>query len=121
MMNLAPKIVGPLMIVLGEILAIYAQVTAASLLSSPSAGDVDLWRKIVCGAFGGVLLVLGYVVSYRGFGSIWTVSAISVCMVLVVEPLMAWGVFREVPWGGSVAGLVLGTAGMIASMVWDGG
>ena len=63
------------------------------------------------------LLVYGYIFGYQVFKNIWTVTAMSVAGILVVEPLVAWLLFREMPTTGAGIVLILGAIGIITTIV----
>lgn len=67
---------------------------------------------------GCTLLLVAYTVGYQAAKNIWVVTAASVGSILVVEPVLAWIFFHQLPERGALAGLVLGAAGLIATTVW---
>jgi len=42
-------------------------------------------------------LLFGYMIAYSGFKNIWIVSVVSITAILVLEPLLAWTFFHELP------------------------
>jgi drug/metabolite transporter (DMT)-like permease len=55
---------------------------------------------------------------YRAFKNIWIVSAILVTSILVVEPTLAWFLFKEIPTLGASIGIGLGVIGLIVALVF---
>lgn len=66
---------------------------------------------------GAVLLVYGYTFGYQVFKNIWIVTALSIASIVVVEPFIAWILFREMPTTGAFIALILGIIGIITSIV----
>lgn len=63
-----------------------------------------------------VLLVYGYTYGYQAFRNIWIVTAISISGILVVEPIAAWLLFREIPTLGAGIAFVLAIAGILLAL-----
>jgi len=100
----------------GEMLVISAEVWASKFFS-PSSPWAVLTPATVVSIVGVCLLVYGYTFGYQAFKNIWIVTAISIAVILVVEPLVAWLLFREMPTTGAFIALVLAVIGIITSMV----
>jgi len=66
----------------------------------------------------GGFLLLGYVTSYSAFKNIWIVSVASIMSILIVEPVLAWTMFKQIPTIGSIIGLALGIIGFIVAMIF---
>ena len=49
-------------------------------------------------------------------GNIWLISVASITSILIVEPLVAYLVFHEMPTRGTVIGLILGVLGFISTL-----
>ncbi|NOS67128.1 MAG: hypothetical protein HOO67_02070 [Candidatus Peribacteraceae bacterium] len=114
----ALKILVLLLIFLGEFFVIYAEIRASNTYSLPgqSFGRVFLAMFPVF-LVGGALLMSGYILGYRAFQNIWIVTAISITSVLVVEPLLAFTIFQQVPTRGAWLGLGFGTAGLLSALL----
>lgn len=65
---------------------------------------------------GGILLVCGYALGYTYLKNIWIIVAISVGAILV-EPILALLLFRDVPTAGSLIGLAFGALGTLAAII----
>ena len=63
------------------------------------------------------LLIAGYMHGFRGFKNIWIVSALSITLILIMEPLIGYLVFQQLPTRGAIYGLVLGALGFVATFV----
>ncbi len=65
---------------------------------------------------GGAVLIAGYMLGYVHLKNIWIVTAISVGSILIVEPLLAWLLFHQMPTLGAGIGLTLGALGVLAAL-----
>jgi drug/metabolite transporter (DMT)-like permease len=100
----------------GEMLIIGVEMWAAKLFKPAEPWAVIL-PAITLSIVGVCLLVYGYTFGYQAFKNIWIVTGISIASILVVEPLVAWLLFREMPTTGAFIALVLGVIGIITSIV----
>ncbi len=100
----------------GEFLIIGIEMWAARYFDSakPWAVIVPAFTISIIGV---VLLVYGYTFGYQAFRNIWIVTAISIASIIVVEPVLAWLLFHEMPTTGAVIALVLGIIGIVVSIV----
>lgn len=99
------KIFSVVMLALGEALCIYSEMLVAK---KPDW----LWTFFLI-TLAGVPLLLGYHYGYKAFESMWAVMAVSVVTILLVEPLLVWMMFREVPSRISLVALLLGAIGLV--------
>jgi len=99
----------------GEVLIIGAEMWASKFFNSARPWAVIL-PAIAVSIVGVCLLVYGYTFGYQAFKNIWIVTAISIAGILIVEPLVAWFLFRETPTTGALIALVLGAIGIITSI-----
>jgi hypothetical protein len=67
---------------------------------------------VIAGGF----LIAGYMLGFRAFKNIWVVSVISITSILVIEPILAYAVFRQMPTTGAIVGFVFGVLGAIAAL-----
>ncbi|WFU54847.1 hypothetical protein QA639_35640 [Bradyrhizobium pachyrhizi] len=109
------KIVAVGAIFLGEALSIIAELVASKQFEKAGANLTTLLPMFLLIMIGGVLLVYGYALGYMHLKNIWIIVAISVGAILVVEPILALLLFREVPTIGSLIGLALGAPGTLAA------
>jgi hypothetical protein len=100
----------------GEVLIISAEMWASKFFNPARSWEVILPATVVS-IVGVCLLVYGYTFGYQAFKNIWIVTAISIAGILVVEPLVAWLLFREMPTTGAFIALVLGVIGIMTSIV----
>ena len=95
----------------GEAFAIYAELIAAK--GHPFIGMIYKIPSLP-------LLILGYWAGYKAAGNIWQVTAVSVCSILIVEPLLIILMFREVPERNALIGCLCGFAGIIIASIKSG-
>ena len=103
---------------IAEGLNIYGEMSAARL-AVPSAllnsTNVVLFVLVTIGAW---LLLFAYAFGYQNVKNIWIVSAMAVTSILIIEPILAWVFFHQIPTKGSLLGLVLGAIGLITTIIW---
>jgi len=113
------KIVAVLCLVLGEALAIFAEMMAAKLCAGE--GPHSYWsiyiKAFIAVTFAGGLLIAGYMLGVRSFKSIWVVIALSITPILIIEPILGYTLFGTLPSRGALVGLIFGALGFIATCV----
>ncbi|MDD2657454.1 MAG: hypothetical protein PHD04_02195 [Candidatus Pacebacteria bacterium] len=106
------------LLVVGEGINILAEMFSAKLPSVSSLLELKnlfLFGMVIIGCS---FLLFGYAVGYQASKSIWTVTVASVVAILLVEPLLAYYFFHQLPEKGALVGIVLGAIGFIATVVW---
>jgi hypothetical protein len=103
----------------GEAFSVYAEMIAAKAHSL----NVQSFQAVFARAFlqiavAGALLIAGYMYGYRSFKNIWMVSALSITSILIMEPLIGYLVFQQLPTRGAVLGLILGALGFVVTFVF---
>lgn len=111
------KIVTIALIFTGEMLAIYTEMIGAKthIIFSENFWEVFL-KMLAIMVIAGALLIAGYMLGYRAFKNIWIVSAISITSILIIEPILAWTTFQQLPTTGALIGLILGAMGLFISL-----
>ncbi len=108
------KIITILLLVFGEALAIYAELYAAK--KNISVFDKALFTNMfLLMALAGGALIAGYMLGYKCFSNVWVVIALSIGSIVVIEPVIAYLLFKELPTKGAMIGVVLGLVGMVSS------
>lgn len=74
---------------------------------------LELGVVIMVGSFA---LLAGYMLGIKAFNNIWIVSAVSISSILILEPIVAYSVFRQIPTKGAFIGFLLGAAGLIIAL-----
>lgn len=108
------KTLSILLIILGELLAIYAEVQAAR----KGFTFASFFPAVFVITLAGGMLVIGYVLGVAAFGDIWVVSVISITSIIVAEPIVNYMVFRDLPSIGTAVGFGLGALGLVVSLVF---
>lgn len=62
------------------------------------------------------MLVSSYVIGYGQLKNIWIITAISIGSIIVVEPVLTYLLFHQIPTPGAMTGLALGVLGIVASL-----
>jgi hypothetical protein len=111
------KVLVIILLVIGESLSIYAEMMGVrnNHLASQPILRIFLLMFLLITIAGG-FLIAGYMLGFNAFKNIWIVSAVSITSILIVEPILAWTIFQQLPTTGAVIGLVLGVTGLIASL-----
>ncbi len=113
------KILAVLLLIVGEALAIYAEmVVARSVNLSKNSLLLVFFKMFLLITVAGGFLLLGYILGFGAFKNIWIVSVASIMAILVVEPILAWTMFKQIPTKGSIIGLILGVIGFIVAMIF---
>jgi hypothetical protein len=105
-----------LLIIFGEALAIGAEMYASKSYGSGGTLKAILPKMFILIFFASTLLLLGYMFGYSHFKNIWIVSAVSITSILIIEPIIAFAVFREIPTKGALIGLIFGFLGFIFAL-----
>jgi len=109
------QVITGIAVFIGEVLIIGAEMWAAKYFDANKPWQVIL-PAVGVSIIGVLVLVYGYTFGYQAFKNIWIVTALSVAGILVVEPIVAWSLFREVPTTGASIALALGVIGIGTSV-----
>ncbi len=113
------KILVIALLISGEALIIYTEMFGARTHAATTQPFLQLFLKMLLMILvGGGLLSTGYIFGYSLFKNIWVVSAISITSILIVEPVLAWAFFHQLPTPGAIAGLVLGAIGLCVALIF---
>jgi hypothetical protein len=111
------KILVVALIVIGEGLAIYSEMLGAKNASTqPWLQIFFKMFLIICAS--GALLISGYILGFGAFKNIWVVSAISITSILIIEPIVAYALFKQLPTTGGFIGFILGAIGLIITLIF---
>lgn len=112
------KIGAILFLFIGETLSICAEIILAKRYSL----DQPFWRLFFIGfiflTFTGALIITGYLLGIKAFKNIWIVSVASITSILIMEPIVGYLVFRQLPTKGALIGLILGAIGFAAAVFY---
>ncbi|MGY2170803.1 hypothetical protein HX881_19415 [Pseudomonas gingeri] len=103
--------------VVGEFCAIYSEVVTARLAQTGSSSGEAFILPVVLMCFAGLCLLGAYWLGYVAVGDIWIVTVVSVTSLLILEPIVVWSLFGEVPGRGALIGFCLGALGMLSTVM----
>ncbi|MCX6764384.1 MAG: hypothetical protein NTU58_01615 [Candidatus Nealsonbacteria bacterium] len=116
-MDLISKILMVVLIFLGESFSIYAEMIMAKNYSNTSF--IGLFLKMVFVIIiAGIFLIAGYMFGFKYFKNIWIVSVTSITSILIMEPILAYTIFHQLPTKGALIGLILGALGFISAIIY---
>jgi hypothetical protein len=111
------KILVLILLFLGEALSIYAEMVGARSNYVASQPFLQIFLKMfLLITLGGGFLIAGYMLGFNAFKNIWIVSVASITSILIVEPILAWVIFHQVPTIGAIIGFILGAIGLFLSI-----
>ncbi|MEM4398099.1 MAG: hypothetical protein QW757_05770 [Candidatus Woesearchaeota archaeon] len=106
-----------ILIFIGESLAIYTEVASAKLNKNKEASFFNILTKMFFFILiANISIILGYYLGVIYFKNIWIISVISITSIIIVELILVWLFFKEIPSLGSIIGFVLGTIGLLFSL-----
>lgn len=111
------KIAAIALIFFGEVFAIGAEMWGAKYVEYGEKWLQAFFLLMIPMTFGGALLLAGYMFGYAHLKNIWLITAVSVASIVVVEPLLAYILFNQLPTLGATVGLALGFAGILAVLL----
>ncbi len=110
------KILTSIALLLGEVFIIGAEMWATKNFETLAKSWSIILTAFLISVVGVIFLVYGYIYGYQAFKNIWIVTALSVAGILIVEPIIAWFLFHEVPTVGASIGLLCGVLGLLATV-----
>lgn len=111
------KIIVLILIFIGEALSIYAEMVGAKSNYIASQPFLQVFLKMfLLITIAGGFLIAGYTLGFNAFKNIWIISVASITSILIVEPILIWTIFHQVPTIGAIMGFVLGAIGLFLSI-----
>jgi len=111
------KILVLVLLFFGEAISIYAEILGAKSHSLASQPFLRIFLKMfLLITLAGGFLILGYMLGFKSFKNIWIVSVASITSILIVEPILAWAIFHQIPTKGAIIGFFLGAIGLFFSI-----
>lgn len=105
------------LVFLGEFFSIWAELIASKRADSIPGQYLPIFLSMfLLITLGGGFLIAGYMYGYLHLRNIWIITAISVGSILIVEPILALILFRQLPTVGAAVGLALGFLGIISAV-----
>jgi hypothetical protein len=102
------KVLSLVALFVGEALCIYSEMLVAK--------EPRWWWTFFLITLAGIPLLIGYHYGYKAFGSMWAVMVVSIVSILLVEPVLVWVMFKELPTKGNLAGFLCGALGMYLAL-----
>lgn len=114
------KILVFLLIFVGEFLVIYAEISMSEIVSKNTYRDKRyvLLYYIFLIIFAGCILLIGFMLGIQYYHSIWVVNVISTTLVLIIEPLVAYSIFKSLPSKNTTTGLGFGIVGLCCTLLF---
>ena len=111
------KILVLILLFLGEGLSIYAEMIGArsNYIASQPFLQIFLKMFLIITLAGG-FLIAGYMLGLSAFKNIWIVSVASITFIIIIEPILAWTIFKQIPTIGAIIGFVLGVIGLFVAL-----
>lgn len=107
------KIIPLILLFLGESLAIYSEVIAAKYIGTFAS---TFWKMSGLMALAGLLLIAGYMLGVKYWQNIWIVGVVSIASIIIMEPIITYSLFHELPSKGALIGLILGVLGLLSAL-----
>ncbi|EKD33330.1 MAG: hypothetical protein ACD_76C00045G0016 [uncultured bacterium] len=105
------------LLAVGESLSIYAEMVGAKNNHVAEQPFLQIFLKMfLLITLAGGFLIAGYMLGFKAFKNIWIVSVASITSILIVEPLLAWAIFQQIPTTGAAIGFVMGVVGLFLSI-----
>lgn len=102
----------------GESLAIYSEIAGANRVESQNKiSNETFWWFFILITIAGLPLIGGYFLGILAFKNIWIVSVVSIVSILIMEPILAYLIFKQFPTSGALIGFVLGSIGLVVTLV----
>lgn len=112
------KLVVVVLLFLGEALSVYSEMIGAKAHSDALTAYPQIFIKsFLLITMAGALLITGYMLGYKSFKNIWIVSVMSITSILIMEPVIAYIILKQLPTKGATIGLILGAMGFIATFL----
>ncbi|MEK7159794.1 MAG: hypothetical protein AAB766_04835 [Patescibacteria group bacterium] len=113
------KIIVLILLFVGEALTISAEIMGAK---NGHLAEQPIWqiffKMLALFTLAGGFLIAGYILGFKAFKNIWIVSAASITSILIIEPILAWTIFHQLPTTGAVVGFVLGAIGLFSAILF---
>ncbi len=107
------------LVFIGEALSIYAEMLGARTHYATNQPFFQIFLKMfLIITIGGGFLIAGYILGYSAFKNIWIVSVTSITSILIVEPILAYAFFQQMPTTGAIVGLIFGVLGFISAILF---
>src|SRR5579859_5170058 len=107
------KVIPILLLFFGESLAIYSEIIAARNINNFFS---TFWKMCGLMFLAVIFLIASYMLGMKYLQNIWVIGAISIASIVIVEPLLTYLVFHELPSRGALIGLILGVLAILSAL-----
>ncbi len=104
------KILAIILLIIGEAISIYIELVLAK-------GNKNILYLSLIFISATPFLLYGYILGYQSFKNIWIVSVISITSILIIEPVLCYTIFKELPSKGAFIGMIFGILGFISTIL----
>ena len=112
------QILSIFLLFIGESLAIYSEIAGANKVASQNKiSSETFWWFFILITIAGFPMIGGYFFGILVFKNIWIVSVVSIVSILIMEPILAYLIFKQFPTMGALIGFVLGSIGLVVTLV----
>ena len=113
------KILVVILIFSAESLYILSEMLSAKYYFIPNSQLTHILIKLIpLTIIGSILILVGYMLGYKTFTNIWIISTISITSILILEPTLAYFIFKQIPTRGALIGLIFGAVGFAFSIFY---
>jgi hypothetical protein len=114
----ALQILSIVLLFVGESLAIYSEIAGANKVESQNKiTNETFWWFFILITIAGLPLIGGYFLGILVFKNIWIVSVVSIVSILIMEPILAFLIFKQFPTHGALIGFIFGSIGLAATLI----
>jgi len=105
-------------IFVAESVSIYSEILSAKQFDGTQASFWRTFIKLTIFTFiFASLIMVGYMFGQKTFKNIWIISVISITSILIAEPILAYGIFKQLPTKGAFIGFIFGALGFISTLL----
>lgn len=109
-----------LAIFIGEFLFIFFEIYLAGKFRT-GGNTADITKTILLvvpwAVIFSLLILWGYIYGYKYFEKIWIITIISWSSILIIEPVLNYLIFKELPVGNTLVASVLAVVAIIVSVL----
>ena len=110
------KVLAIISLFVGEGFGVYAEIIAAKGSLTAAQPFYIFLKSVLLIIFSAVFLIGGYIMGIRSFHNIWIVSVLSITSILLIEPVLDYVIFNQIPTQGAFVGFALAVAGFAATI-----
>ena len=102
---------------IGESFYLYSEMFVARHSASGTFGSKIFAIAMLLVMIGGMLFLLAVSKGIIAFDrNIWIIAVMSIAAIVIMEPVLAWIFFRQIPSIGAIIGFILGVIGLLMAV-----